>query len=82
MAKLRTGELTEAKEESQKRNKNLSSKNAKLRNRLQWSSEKAFIIHLEKHHEDVELRRGRFASQFQEIGNSGIETNTENEIQR
>ena len=35
-----------------------------------------------KHHEAAELQRDRFASHLQEIRDSGIEINPENEMQR
>ena len=41
-----------------------------------------FIIGLAKSPEEAELRKGRFASQFQGVGGSGVEISPENEMRR
>ena len=46
------------------------------------SSQKEVVIDLAQPPGGVGLQKGRFASQFQEIGNSGIEINPENDVQR
>ena len=53
-----------------------------LRNRLQKSIHSEFIIDVAQPPGEVELRKNRFASQFPEIGGSGIGTNPENEATR
>ena len=68
-------------EEVQKRKKDLTSKSTTLRNRVQESTQKEYII-------DMRNLLGnwgcaeRFAPQFQEIGNSGIEIDPGNEVRR
>ena len=73
-AKLNTGKAEKKSKE------NLRRKNTSLRNRLRKRSQAEFIIDFEKQTDAAELQRARFASKLQEIGNSRIEINHENEM--
>lgn len=70
------------KAEFQKGKTSLTCNSTILRNRIKESKQGEFINDLSKHNEEEELQRGRSPSQFREIGNSRIETNTESEMRR
>ena len=70
------------REETESRKQASKGEIATLRKRLQKSRQVEFIRVLSRPPEEVELQKDRFASQFQEIENSGIEINPENETQR
>ena len=63
------------KKEFQKSKKTLTSKIPTLRNSLQERIHNEFINDLGNPPEEAELKRDSFASQFQEIGHSGVEIN-------
>ena len=60
----------------------LKKKDTILRNRLQKSGRKEFIIDLTQHPEEIEREKERCALQYQDIGNSGMEVTDDNEMQR
>ena len=53
-----------------------------LRNHLQKGGPRAFIIDSDQPRGGVELRKARCASQYQDIAASGVESNSDNDMQR
>ena len=71
--------INERKERNEEEKREPRSENTTLRNRPHGSIEQEFIIDLAKPNDEDELRKARFASQFQEIGDTWDEINHENE---
>ena len=77
--KIANAKLTKPNEEMKERRETLAKKNTAIRNRLQESKQKEFVICMAKPPGEVELRKARFASHFQGIVNAGVEITPENE---